>query len=75
MSTFPEAVSRSGHSVQPASFSADLYKRELERVFGRSWLFVGHESLVPETVTISPVTWERIRSSCNATAPVVSAPI
>jgi len=26
-----------------------LYERELERVFGRSWLLLGHESHVPET--------------------------
>ena len=25
----------------------ELYAQELERVFGRAWLFIGHESLVP----------------------------
>ena len=48
MSTFSEAVGRTGSLVQTAAFSEDLYKQELERVFGRSWLFVGHEFLVPK---------------------------
>ncbi|MDE2838192.1 MAG: aromatic ring-hydroxylating dioxygenase subunit alpha [Chloroflexota bacterium] len=25
----------------------DIYKQELEQVYGRAWLFIGHESLVP----------------------------
>ena len=28
--------------------SEDLYRRELETIFTRAWLFVGHESLVPK---------------------------
>jgi phenylpropionate dioxygenase-like ring-hydroxylating dioxygenase large terminal subunit len=26
----------------------DVYQRELDTIFGRSWLFVGHESMIPE---------------------------
>jgi phenylpropionate dioxygenase-like ring-hydroxylating dioxygenase large terminal subunit len=28
-------------------FNGQLYQRELQRVFGRTWLLVGHDSLVP----------------------------
>tara|TARA_R110000868_G_scaffold198069_1_gene444344 strand:- start:21078 stop:22433 length:1356 start_codon:yes stop_codon:yes gene_type:complete len=28
-------------------FSQELYELELERVFGKSWLFVGHDSMIP----------------------------
>ncbi len=74
MSTFPEAVSRSGHSVQPASFSADLYKRELERVFGRSWLFVRPRVAgPPRTVDLSRQLHGR-GSGHRATRPRRSCP-
>ncbi len=25
----------------------DIYREELEQVFGRSWLFIGHETQIP----------------------------
>lgn len=28
-------------------FSEEIYQRELENVFGKCWLFVGHESMIP----------------------------
>lgn len=33
--------------VDNAVFSDDLYQRELDCVFGKCWLFVGHDSLLP----------------------------
>jgi phenylpropionate dioxygenase-like ring-hydroxylating dioxygenase large terminal subunit len=47
MSTLAEAVDRPCPSVSQLAFSRDWYQRELERVFRRSWLFVGHDSLIP----------------------------
>jgi phenylpropionate dioxygenase-like ring-hydroxylating dioxygenase large terminal subunit len=47
MSTLAEAIGRADRSVDPLAFSRDWYRRELERVFRRSWMFVAHESLIP----------------------------
>ena len=47
MSTLGEAVARPSPTVSTLAFSADWYRRELERVFGRCWQFVGHESIIP----------------------------
>ncbi|HLQ34229.1 MAG TPA: Rieske 2Fe-2S domain-containing protein [Chloroflexota bacterium] len=34
--------------VEPIIFSdEDIYQRELERIFGKCWLFLGHESMIP----------------------------
>lgn len=34
--------------VSGRAYTADIYALELERVFGRTWLFLGHRDLVPE---------------------------
>ncbi|WP_445189206.1 aromatic ring-hydroxylating oxygenase subunit alpha [Pseudonocardia sp. Cha107L01] len=36
------------HSVSRLAFdSAELYEREMKEVFGKSWLYLGHESQIP----------------------------
>ena len=38
----------SGHVSREIFVNDDIYAQEQERVFARSWLFVGHESQIPE---------------------------
>ena len=33
--------------MSPLAFLEERYEQELERVFRKSWLFVGHDSLIP----------------------------
>ena len=40
-----------------------IYDDEMEKIFGRAWLMIGHESLVPRPTTSSTPTWARTRSS------------
>jgi phenylpropionate dioxygenase-like ring-hydroxylating dioxygenase large terminal subunit len=48
MMTFADAVDSPAGSMSPLAFLPERYREELERVFARSWLFVGHESLIPK---------------------------
>jgi phenylpropionate dioxygenase-like ring-hydroxylating dioxygenase large terminal subunit len=34
-------------TISPSVFSEELYSKEIERIFGRSWLLVGHDSMIP----------------------------
>jgi phenylpropionate dioxygenase-like ring-hydroxylating dioxygenase large terminal subunit len=34
--------------LSPGVFAPELYALEMDRVFGRCWLFVGHESMIPK---------------------------
>ncbi|MPZ13845.1 MAG: Rieske 2Fe-2S domain-containing protein [Chloroflexi bacterium] len=36
-----------GHVSREIYVNEDIYQQELEQIFGRAWLFVGHESQVP----------------------------
>src|SRR5260370_11832460 len=36
-----------GHISREIFVNDEIYREELERVFARSWLFVGHESQIP----------------------------
>jgi len=49
MTTLEQAIGRPNRSVDPLAFSRDWYPQELERVFRRSWMFVAHESLIPNS--------------------------
>ncbi len=41
-------VDTNNGTIRPAIFShPEIYEQELEQVFGRMWLFVGHESQIP----------------------------
>ena len=37
-----------GHLDRSIFADQDIYQEELEKIFGRAWLMIGHESLVPE---------------------------
>ena len=41
------AIDASRGTILQDVFSAESYARELDRVFARSWLFLGHDSLIP----------------------------
>ena len=43
----------------------EIYREELERVFARAWLFVGHEAKSRTPAISSSRAWARSRSSCR----------
>lgn len=47
MVTLDQAINTSRQVAPPEAFSEAGYQIEQQRVFRRSWLFVGHESLIP----------------------------
>lgn len=49
MSNFADAVDVSSRTVEPVLFSSPaIYEEEQEKIFGKCWLFLGHESQIPE---------------------------
>lgn len=48
-STEAVALDRKAGTLGPEVFSDELYEREMERVFGRCWLLLGHDSIIPNT--------------------------
>lgn len=63
MATLQEASQQTSGAVRADAFSAERYRDEIDRVFRRSWLFVGHDSLIPR-----PGDWFQ---SCMAEDPVI----
>ena len=48
MSDFASLVDLENRTVHPRVFvDPEIYKAEQEKLFGRCWLFIGHESQVP----------------------------
>lgn len=42
-----KAIDVKSGTIRQDVFSEDIYEREIECIFGRSWLFLGHESVIP----------------------------
>ena len=48
--------------------SPDIHRQELEKLFARTWLFVGHDSQIPKPGDFFVSRMATSRSSCAATA-------
>ena len=50
----------------------DIYEQEIRAIFMKAWLYVGHQSQIPQRATISCSRWRASRSSSCATAKATS---
>lgn len=48
MLSIDKLINRREGLVSNEVFSPEMHRREMERIFGRCWLFLGHDSIIPE---------------------------
>ncbi len=48
MTSTASTIEEKDGTLDPDVFSEQLYEQEMKQVFGRCWLFLGHESIIPK---------------------------
>ena len=62
MSNYDQMIDAKDGSISREIFVDDgIYPEELEKIFARMWLFVGHESLIPKPGDFFSRAWARNR--------------
>ena len=71
-SGFSDLVDADGGTVAREVFvSPAVYEAELERIFARAWLLVGHESQVPNADDFEPC-WPTLRAAFGEIRPAAT---